>query len=113
MIIYLYVDDMLIFGTNLNIVLETKSFLASNFDMKDIGEVKVILGVKIIRNEHGIQLSQEHYIEKILRRFEQFDKDPLSTLYDGSVHLTKHEGDPIAQSKYAQIIEFVAFDELY
>ena len=45
-IICLYVDDMLIFGTSMNVVNDTKLFLASNFDMKDLGEAKVILGVK-------------------------------------------------------------------
>ena len=35
-IICLYVDDMLIMGTNLEIVNETKLFLASSFDMKDM-----------------------------------------------------------------------------
>ena len=34
--ICLYVDDMLIFGSNLQVVTETKSFLRSKFDMKDI-----------------------------------------------------------------------------
>ena len=63
-IICLYMDDMLIFGTNLSVVNETKLFLASNFDMKDLGELKVILGVKIIRNDSDIVLSQEHYVEK-------------------------------------------------
>ena len=103
-IICLYVDDMLIFGTNMDVVLETKSFLASNFDMKDLGEAKVILGVKIIRNDSGIILSQEHYVEKILRKFEQYDVTPVSTPYDPSVVLTKHQGDPVAQSEYAKII---------
>ena len=37
-IICLYVDDMLIFGTNLQVVIETKSFLISKFDMKDLGD---------------------------------------------------------------------------
>ena len=37
-IISLYVDDMLIFGTRLNIFNSTKDFLSSNFDMKDLGE---------------------------------------------------------------------------
>lgn len=37
-IICLYVDDMLIFGTSMSVVLETKSFLSSKFDMKDTGE---------------------------------------------------------------------------
>lgn len=33
--ICLYVDDMLIFGTNLNEVEKTKTFLSKFFDMKD------------------------------------------------------------------------------
>ena len=41
---------MLIFGTNLEIINDTKSFLSSNFDMKDIGE-------KITRDSDRIMLS--------------------------------------------------------
>ena len=37
-IICLYIDDMLIFGTNLQVIIETKSFLRSKFYMKDLGE---------------------------------------------------------------------------
>lgn len=44
-IICLYVDDMLIFGTNLRQVELTKEFLSSNFAMKDMGEADVILGI--------------------------------------------------------------------
>ena len=72
--------------------------------MKDMGEAKLILDVKIIRNESGIKLSQEHYVEKILRKFELYDRSPVSTPYDSSVQLKKNRGDPVAQSKYAQII---------
>ena len=35
-IICLYVDDMLIFVTNLQVIIEPKSFLRSKFDMKDL-----------------------------------------------------------------------------
>ena len=59
-IICLYVDDILIFGTCNDIVFKTKSFLASKFDMKDMGEASVILGVKIIRKGDSILLSQVH-----------------------------------------------------
>ena len=72
-VICLYVDDMLIFGTNLEVVCETKKFLGSKFDMKDLGEAEVILGIKITRTPNGLKLSQEHYVEKILRNFEHFD----------------------------------------
>ena len=47
-IIALYMDDILIFVTSLNVVHSTKRFIASQFDMKDMGGAKVILGVKII-----------------------------------------------------------------
>ena len=65
-IICLYVDYMLIFGTNLQVVIDTKSFLRLKFDMKDLGEAEVILGIKISRTLNGLNLSQEHYVEKIL-----------------------------------------------
>ncbi|GKB01805.1 zinc finger, CCHC-type containing protein [Tanacetum coccineum] len=42
-IICLYVDDMLIFGTNQDQVNKTKEFLSSNFDMKDLGKAKILL----------------------------------------------------------------------
>ena len=42
-VICLYVDDMLIFGTSLEVICETKKFLGSKFDMKDLGKTDVIL----------------------------------------------------------------------
>ncbi|GJY78442.1 zinc finger, CCHC-type containing protein [Tanacetum coccineum] len=42
-IICLYVDNMLIFGTDQDQVNKTKELLSSNFDMKDLGEAEVIL----------------------------------------------------------------------
>ena len=56
-IIVLYVDDMLIFGTSLDVVHSTKRFLASQFDMKDMSKTKVNLGVKITKMSDSIMLS--------------------------------------------------------
>jgi hypothetical protein len=72
-IISLYVNDMLIFGTSMNVVHSIKRFLASNFDMKDMSEASVILGIKIIRRDKSIMLTQEHYIQKLLKTFGHFD----------------------------------------
>ena len=38
-ILCLYVDDILIFGTNIDVINDVKSFLSKSFDMKDLGEV--------------------------------------------------------------------------
>ena len=81
---------MLIFGTNLDVVHSTKRFLASQFDMKDMGGAKVILDMKITRMSDSIMLSQEHYVEKILKRFGHFDVKLMSTPYDANTHLMKN-----------------------
>ena len=53
-IISLYVDDMLIFGSNVHDINETKNMLKSHFDMKDLGEANFILGMKITKTCDGI-----------------------------------------------------------
>ena len=58
--------------------------------MKDMSEAKVILGVKITRMGDRIMLSQEHYIEKILKRFGHLNAKPVSTPYDANTHLMKN-----------------------
>ena len=50
-ILSLYVDDILITGSSMEFVNTVKNWLSSNFDMKDMGEVAYILGVKISRDQ--------------------------------------------------------------
>ena len=85
-ILCLYVDDILIFGTNLKLIEEVKSFLSQNFEMKDLGVADVILNIKLLRDdEGGITLLQSHYVEKVLSRFGYSDCKPSQTPYDSSV----------------------------
>ena len=88
-IICLYVDDMLIFESNLHVINDVKSILSENFDMKDLGEANVILGIKITITRKGISLYQSHYIEKIIKKDNYFDSKPTCTSYDSSVKLFK------------------------
>jgi hypothetical protein len=58
-ILYLYVDDILIFGTSLNVIKEVKDLLSNNFEIKYLGEADVILNVKLLREGNGgVALSQ-------------------------------------------------------
>jgi hypothetical protein len=103
-ILCLYVDDILIFGTNMKVIHEVKSFLSKSFDMKDLGQADVILDIKQIKNESGITLSQSHYVEKILSRFGFIDGKSSPTPYDPSAILCKNKNEPTDQLKYSQII---------
>ena len=86
-IISLYVDDLLIFGPNMDIINAAKMLLKNNFDMKDLGELNVILGMKISITSNGIFVDQSHYIEKILKKYNYFDCKPASIPFDSNVHL--------------------------
>nr|GEW90527.1 zinc finger, CCHC-type [Tanacetum cinerariifolium] len=65
-IIYLYVDDMLIFGTDQDQVNKTKEFLSSKFNMKDLGEAEVILDPTVkFRHNKETPVSQLEYSKAI------------------------------------------------
>jgi hypothetical protein len=51
-------------------LLETKGFLSSHFDMKDLGEASNVLGIEIHRDRRKgiLGLSQKSYIEKVLKK---------------------------------------------
>ncbi|GKA16816.1 zinc finger, CCHC-type containing protein [Tanacetum coccineum] len=62
----------------------TKEFLSSRFSMKDMREADVILGIRIKHKINGIAISQSHYIEKVLKKFNYFDCTPVSSPMDTS-----------------------------
>jgi hypothetical protein len=43
----MYVDDILLASSDVNLLLETKKLLSSNFDIKDLGEASFVVGIEI------------------------------------------------------------------
>ncbi|KAA3480233.1 Retrovirus-related Pol polyprotein from transposon TNT 1-94 [Gossypium australe] len=70
--------------------------------MTDLGEVDVILGVKVTKLEKRFALNQSHYIEKILKMFNSFDAFLVRTPYNSSMQLLKNKGNSVSQSEYAK-----------
>ena len=66
-----YVDDILLIGNDIGVLTSIKSWLAKQFDMKDLGEANYILGIKLLRDRKNktLALSQTVYIDKIMARF--------------------------------------------
>nr|GEU77264.1 zinc finger, CCHC-type [Tanacetum cinerariifolium] len=108
-IICLYVDDMLIFSTDQNQVDKTKKFLSSKFSMKYIGEPDVILGIKIKCENKRIVITQSHYIEKILKKFNREDCSPVSTPMDPVEKLKPNTGKPLDQLEYYRAIGYLMY----
>ncbi|KAK1630563.1 hypothetical protein QYE76_004878 [Lolium multiflorum] len=70
-ILVLYVDDILLACSDKDMLHETKNFLSSNFDMKDLGEASYVLGIEIHRDRSKgvLGLSQKAYFERVLKKF--------------------------------------------
>nr|GEZ86772.1 zinc finger, CCHC-type [Tanacetum cinerariifolium] len=83
---------------------KTKKFLSSRFSMKDMGEVDVILGIKIRRENKETVITQSHYIEKILKKFNHEDCFPMSTHMDPVEKLRLNTGKLVDQLEYSRVV---------
>ena len=68
-IIYLlvWVDDIVLASSDPQLMASTKSHLSQEFKMKDLGQLNHFLGIDFNRSNGQISMSQEEYIEKILK----------------------------------------------
>ena len=87
----LYVDDMMIMGQDVDMIQKLKRELSKTFNMMDLGSAKRILGMEILqdRKVDKLWLSQERYIEWILKRFNMKNSKPISTPLAGHFKLSK------------------------
>jgi hypothetical protein len=77
----LYVDYILIAAKRKKEIATSKAQLSSEFEIKDLGAARKILGMKIMRDSKSglLFLSHRSYIQKVLRCFNMHDSNPVST----------------------------------
>lgn len=90
-IIAVYVDDILIFSNDKELTNKLKRNLSDKFKMKDIGEAKMCLGIRITRDrkKDKIFIDQEKYINGMLEKFNMADCNPVLTPIDINTKLSK------------------------
>ena len=87
----LYVDDILLIGNDIPMLNSIKTSLKNSFSMKDLGEAAYILGIKIYRDRSKrlIGLSQDIYIDKVLKRFSMEEAKKGFLPISHGIHLSK------------------------
>ena len=67
----LYVDDIQLIGNDVGPLSLVKIWLFTQFQMKDLGEMQYVLGIKVLRNHKNrkLALSQAIYIDKLLVKY--------------------------------------------
>ena len=81
MFIGVYVDDLILAARNEKQLNQVKEKLSSKFDIKDLGEFKYFLGMKVEQNKEtkSIWIGQPAYTENLLKRLGMQDSKPTST----------------------------------
>src|SRR5262245_56900321 len=65
-ILIVYVDDIILTGDNIVEIERLKRIMASEFEVKDLGQVRYFLGMEIARSTKGISVSQRKYVLDLL-----------------------------------------------
>ncbi|XP_021735713.1 uncharacterized protein LOC110702318 [Chenopodium quinoa] len=103
--ILVYVDDLIVAGNDMKEINEAKMFLASQFNMKDMGELRYFLGIEVDRSEQGMFLSQRKYITDILEEYDMMNVRPLKLPMDAHLKLRVDSGNVMADPEpYQRLI---------
>ena len=88
-----YIDDIVVGGWSEAEMNAVKEELSEKFEMKDLGQLHLFLGVKVIQDQLTgvIRIGQPSYTEKILQNFGMYDCKPVSTPVNPDVKLVFSE----------------------
>lgn len=95
----LYVNDMLIATKRKVEINKIKDLLSKEFDMKDLGIARKILGMEICRDRTAgkLWLSQKDYVIKLLERFGMVNAKQVSTPLATHFRLSKLQSPESAE----------------
>ncbi|KAJ9535118.1 hypothetical protein OSB04_un001804 [Centaurea solstitialis] len=105
LILAIYVDDLFVTGTNLNMIKRFKSEMSMNFEMSDLGRLTYYLGIEVKQDESGITINQEAYARRILKEVGLEDCNPTHIPLEPGNKLTKAEDEPeIDPTQYRKVV---------
>ena len=96
----LYVDDILMASRDKQRIDELKMKLSSEFEMKDLGVARRILGVDIVRDQTKgvLRLTQQVYMKKVVERFRMHESKPVGTPLGNHMKLSKSQA-PVSEDE--------------
>lgn len=105
LIICLYVDDLLITGSDPEEIKEFKLTLNQEFEMTDLGELSYFLGLEFVKTEEGMIMHQQKYVLEILDRFGLIECKSISNPCETSSKLEEcSEEEKVDATMYKQLV---------
>ena len=110
MLICLYVDDLLVTGSDLKEIERFKVSMKNEFDMTDLGELTYFLGLEFTKTKMGLLLHQKKYVSDVLKRFNMKDCNIAVTPVDYHLKTEDIDQEKDADSTlYKQIVGCLSY----
>eukprot|EP00253_Pinus_taeda_P030803 PITA_30803 len=109
-ILVLYVDDLILTGSDPNLINHVNSSLKNKFEMIDLGHLHYFLGLQVLQSKEGISLSQSKYACDLLRHFHmEYYKPAPSPFQSGfKLSVTCHSPE-VDATLYRQLVGKVLY----
>ncbi|TYK13657.1 gag/pol protein [Cucumis melo var. makuwa] len=85
--------SVVMFKNDLGYLTDIKKWLATQFQMKELGDAQYVLGIQIVRNRKNrtLAMSQASYIDKMLSRYKMQNSKKGLLSYRYGIHLSKEQ----------------------
>eukprot|EP00253_Pinus_taeda_P004625 PITA_04625 len=90
-IVVLYVDDLIFTSNDASLIADFKAVMKSEFEMTDLGFLRYFLGIEVDQSENGVFISQDKYVEAVLKRFNMQNSKAAVTPTVVGLKLTKED----------------------
>jgi hypothetical protein len=104
-LLLVYVDDIVITGTDTALIFQLQERLQSSFHMKDLGPLQYFLGLEVHSTTTGIFLHQYKYIQELIALAGLQKGRSVDTPLEVNVKYRRDEGDFLSNpSLYRQLV---------
>ena len=94
----------MITGDDIVEIVDLKKYLAQEFEVKDLGQLKYFFGIEISRGPKGMFLSQRIYILDLLKETGMLGCRPAATPIEHNHRLSKDVGTPVDKECYQRLV---------
>jgi hypothetical protein len=104
-ILVLYVDDLIVTGSDSKLLNHVKTSLKKKFEMTDLGFLHYFLGLQVLQTNEGIFLSQSKYDCDLVRHFHMDNCKPTPSPFQSGVNLSATCTSPkVDATLYCQLV---------
>ncbi|GKF91987.1 uncharacterized mitochondrial protein-like protein, partial [Tanacetum coccineum] len=92
-LVQVYVDDIIFGSTNKAWCDDFEVLMKGEFEMSAMGELTFFLGLQVKQKHDGIFISQDKYVQDMLKKFDMENVRPATTPFEASKPKSKDEPD--------------------